>query len=82
MIFKPLEAITLADLQRLVENRISEGKTIEYKLILPPQSNEEKIKFLRAASSIANIAGGDLLSSALVPVLHPMVLEAFAEGAF
>ena len=61
MIFKPLDAITLDDLQRLRENRISEGKTIEYKQVLPGGSDGEKIKFLRAVSSLANIAGGDLL---------------------
>ena len=61
MISKPLDAITLDDLHRLLENRISEGKTIEYKQVLPGGSDGEKIKFLRAVSSFANTAGGDLL---------------------
>lgn len=61
MISKPLDAITLDDLQGLLENRISEGKTIEYKQALPGGSDGEKIKFLKAVSSLANTAGGDLL---------------------
>tara|TARA_B100000315_G_scaffold44212_1_gene39170 strand:+ start:1116 stop:1229 length:114 start_codon:yes stop_codon:yes gene_type:complete len=32
---KPAEAITKADLQALVENRVAEAKTIEYKAELP-----------------------------------------------
>ena len=60
MISKPLDAITLDDLHRLLENRISEGKTIEYKQVLPGGTDGEKIKFLRAVSSFANTAGGDL----------------------
>ncbi|MCI0557409.1 MAG: ATP-binding protein [Nitrososphaera sp.] len=61
MTSKPLDSITLDDLQLLLENRISEGKTIEYKQVLPGGTSEEKIKFLRAVSSLANSAGGDLL---------------------
>ncbi|MGH8491079.1 MAG: AlbA family DNA-binding domain-containing protein [Gammaproteobacteria bacterium] len=61
MISKPLDAITPDDLHRLVENRISEGKTIEYKQVLPGGSDGERIKFLRAVSSLTNRAGGDLL---------------------
>lgn len=61
MISKLLHAITLDDLHRLRENRISEGKTIEYKQALPGGSDGEKIKFLKAVTSLANTAGGDLL---------------------
>lgn len=61
MISKSLDAITLDDLHRLLENRISEGKNIEYKEALPGGSDGEKIKFLKAVSSLANTAGGDLL---------------------
>ena len=61
MIPKRLDTITPDDLQRLVENAVSEGKTIEYKQVLPGGSDGEKIKFLRAVSSLANTAGGDLL---------------------
>lgn len=74
MISKPLDAITLDDLQRLLENRISEEKTTEYKLILPGQTNEEKIKFLRAVSSLANAAGGDLLYGVEAPDAIPEAL--------
>lgn len=61
MISKPLDAITLDDLQRLLENRVNEGKTIEYKQALSVGSDGDKIRFLRTVSSFANTAGGDLL---------------------
>ncbi len=61
MIDKPLEQIDSPDLERLKTDRIPEGKTIEYKRDLPGGSDGEKIKFLRAISSMANSSGGDLL---------------------
>jgi hypothetical protein len=60
MIPKPTNQITLADLQALVGN-VPEGKTIEYKREMPTRQRDETIKFLAAASSLANTAGGDLV---------------------
>ena len=60
MISKPLDAIPLDDLPRLRGNRISEGKNHRVQ-VLPGGSDGEKIKFLRAASSLANMAGGTSL---------------------
>jgi hypothetical protein len=61
MIPKPLEDITEADLNGLVSGSVPEGRTIEYKAELPAGTNDEKIKFLRAVTSLANTAGGDLI---------------------
>ncbi len=57
MIPKPLNDITLADVERLKDNGIPEGKTIEYKAELPSENK----RFLAAVTSFANTTGGDLL---------------------
>lgn len=61
MINKPLQQITLADLQRLIDERVCESKTLEYKQDLPGNSDGGPVKILRSISSFANTAGGDLL---------------------
>jgi Putative DNA-binding domain len=60
MIPKPLQQITRIDLQALIDT-VREGKTVEFKRAMPAKTNEEVVKFLRAVSSLANTAGGDLL---------------------
>ncbi|MFQ6119014.1 MAG: helix-turn-helix domain-containing protein [Methanosarcinales archaeon] len=61
MIKKKLEDIIEEDLQSLVENSVPEGKTIEYKQVLPGNSDSEKKEFLEDVSSFANTSGGDLI---------------------
>lgn len=61
MIPKPLESIVLEDIQGLIDNQVGETKTIEYKRDIPGNSDGDKVSFLRAVSSIANTAGGDVL---------------------
>lgn len=79
MIPRPLDAITQDDLQQLIENRVNEGKTIEYKQALPGGSDGDKIKFLRAVSSLANTGGGDLIYGVEapdgIPVAQPGLQE-------
>jgi hypothetical protein len=58
---KPLESIDENYLQSLVDNRIAEGKTIEYKVSLPGNSDSSKREFLSDVSSFANASGGDLI---------------------
>ncbi len=58
---KPLEAITDADLQALIDNQVREGQTLEYKRDLYGRGDEEVREMLRNISSIANAFGGDLL---------------------
>lgn len=75
MIAKPLDSITLADLQALMENGVPEGKSLEYKREIPGQSPEDKKKILRAICALANTVGGDLVygieENAGVPVSIP-----------
>jgi hypothetical protein len=58
---KPLETIEESDLQALVDNQVSERKTIEYKEALPGNADGDKKEFLADVSSFANASGGDLI---------------------
>jgi hypothetical protein len=61
MLNKSLENIDLKDLETLVNNSVAEGKTIEYKKLLPGNSDEGRKEFLSDVSSFANTSGGDLI---------------------
>lgn len=54
-------AITTADILRLVENRVAESRTLEYKQSLPGGSDDERREFLADVSAFANTIGGDIL---------------------
>ncbi|MDW8022595.1 MAG: ATP-binding protein [Nitrososphaerota archaeon] len=61
MIGKDIKQIAEEDLQALINNSVSEGKTIEYKQSLPSNSDSDKKDFLAEVSSFANASGGDLI---------------------
>ncbi len=61
MIKKPLHLITEADVRTLYEDRVREGRRIEYKSRLPDKSEKHKHRFLAGISSLANTDGGDVL---------------------
>ena len=61
MIQKALEDIEPTDFQNLVDDKVRENKTIEYKLQLPDNTNTDKARFLAVVSSFSNADGGDLL---------------------
>lgn len=61
----PLSGIAVAnlveaDLQRLIDNRVPEGRRLEYKQELPGGSDPERREFLKDISAMANGAGGDM----------------------
>src|SRR5687767_14447921 len=63
-----LEQIALADLQRLVDDKVQEGKSIEYKGgMYQLDSDKQDVRlgqheeFFKDVSSFANTSGGDLL---------------------
>ena len=56
-----IDDVDRAALRALVENRVPEGKTIEYKGKLPGRSESDVVPMLGAVASFANTAGGDLL---------------------
>lgn len=61
MIPKDVDEIEENDLQELIENSVSERKTLEYKLELSTQKDSEKKEFLADISSFANASGGDVI---------------------
>ncbi len=61
MIPKKLENITFDDLIFLLENKVRENKTLEYKRDLPGNKDSEKIKYLTEICALANTEGGDLI---------------------
>jgi Schlafen, AlbA_2 len=58
---KPLNELTEADLQRLVEDGVRENRQLEYKRDLPGVGAEEKKEFVRDVVSFANSAGGHII---------------------
>ncbi len=61
MIPKFLTEIAEADLLALITDGVAEGRTIDYKRLLPGNADMEKKEFLADASSFANTVGGDLV---------------------
>lgn len=61
MISKRFEHIDFNDIQSLVNNKMPEGKMLEYKLELKISSDSEKKEFLYDVSSFANSSGGDII---------------------
>ena len=58
---KPVKEITLEDIKSLIENKIPEGKTIDYKQSLSIETPGEKIDFYKDVSAFANAEGGDIV---------------------
>ncbi len=61
MISKPLDQITEKDLQDLIDFKVAERKTLDYKRDLPGGTAADRDKFLANVSSFANTSGGDLV---------------------
>ena len=61
MIDTPLDQITYADIDRFVQEKWPEGKTVEYKRDLYGNRDEDKKELLKDVSSFANTQAGDIL---------------------
>ena len=61
MIHKPIDEITAADIQALIDDEVMESRTIEYKRDLPGGSDKDKFEFLADVTAFANAGGGDLI---------------------
>ncbi len=61
MIPRTFEDISFLDIEALLDSRVPEGKTIEYKLELPHEGDSKKIPFLAEVSAFANTMGGDMV---------------------
>lgn len=60
MIPKSIDQIAAADIQSLIDNGVSERRTLDYKQALPGGSDGERKEFLADVTSFANASGGDL----------------------
>lgn len=58
---KRVTELAEADLQALVEGRVSESRSIDYKSALPGPQDQKRKEFLRDVSSFANTLGGYLI---------------------
>jgi hypothetical protein len=58
---KDLDQIKEETLTELRDNKVLEGKTLDYKQKLPSDSEKDKKEFLADVSSFANASGGDLV---------------------
>lgn len=61
MINKKFDSITIDDIIQLKDNAVQEGKTIEYKQILPSGNDSDKKEFLADTTSFSNTVGGDII---------------------
>jgi len=61
MINKPIEEITVEDLEGLITDEVGEGKMLEFKRELHIDTSGEKKEFLWDVSSFANASGGHLI---------------------
>lgn len=61
MIPRRLDQVTRADIDALVSNAVSEGRTLDYKEQLPGPTDSDKKEFLRDVTAFANALGGDLI---------------------
>jgi hypothetical protein len=61
MILKKLDAVTKADIDGLITNKVSESKSLEYKETLPGNTDRDRKEFLADVSSFGNASGGDIL---------------------
>jgi len=58
---KPLDQVTLDDIQAIVQDKVPESRTLDYKLKLHPMTDGGNKEFLRDTSAFANTMGGYLI---------------------
>lgn len=58
---KPIESITVEDLQELIDNEVAEQQVIDYKKGLFLNAEQPKHEFRADVSSFANASGGHLV---------------------
>lgn len=55
---KDIQSITAQDIHQLLEDQVSEGRSLDYKEILPKDTDEEKREFRFDIAAFANAIGG------------------------
>jgi len=61
MIRASFDDIALSDIRALVDNRVTERRTLEFKRDLPGGSNDARKEFIADITSFANAQGGDIV---------------------
>jgi len=61
MLEKPIDQLVKADIDNLVAEQVSERRDLEYKQLLPGNSDGDTKEFLADVSAMANSSGGDLV---------------------
>jgi len=61
MIPRTFEQIEYSDIEALINNRVSEGKTLEYKREIPTSGDKGRGQFVTGISAMANTIGGDFI---------------------
>ena len=61
MFDRQFSSVSMADVQRLIENSVAEGPQLEYKQELKVNQDKEKKEFLADVSAFANSSGGVIL---------------------
>lgn len=61
MIRASFDDIALGDIRALVDNRVAERRTLEFKRDLPGGSNDARKEFIADITSFANAQGGDIV---------------------
>lgn len=58
---KPVDLLTEADIQALIDNRVPESKKLDYKEVFSLDSEDKKREFLKDVSAFYNTEGGVLI---------------------
>lgn len=61
MLPRPIEQLTAADIQELLQGNLRESRTLDFKRDAIGRSDDDKREFLADVSAFANTIGGDLL---------------------
>lgn len=61
LMYTPIDRITEADIQQLVQNEVPESRVLDYKENLTIGSGDEKREFLYDVTAFANSGGGELI---------------------
>lgn len=59
--YQDINSLSAADIQRLVDDQVPEGRDLDYKEQLPKDSEDERREFRFDVSSFANTGGGIIL---------------------
>ena len=77
MFDKPIDELTLSDIEALVDNKVPESQTLDYKLKLCLDKDKDKKEFLADVVSFANTKGGYIIYGVREEGGVPVDIEGF-----